>query len=120
MANSAKFVSTLMHSRTQAHIFHLQSTSYAEHKALEKYYEGIVDLIDDYAEVCQGRHGIITGYEPLSQIHEGEGSLKYFMGLQKFVDSIRTSLPQDGDLTNIVDEISTLVNKTVYKLRFLK
>ena len=42
------------------------------------------------------------------------------MGLQKFVDSIRQTLPQDGELNNTVDEISGLVSATIYKLRFLK
>ena len=46
--------------------------------------------------------------------------VKYFMGLQKFVDGIRTQLPQDGELNNTVDEISGLISTTIYKLRFLK
>jgi len=121
MDSRSKFISTLFSSREQAHIFHLQTSSYAMHKALKKYYDGIVDLIDKYVEVCQGRHGIITGYQPASQFLEGDDQvLKYFMALQKFVDMNRQSLPQESDLNNIVDEILALVNSTIYKLRFLK
>ena len=40
-----QFVSTLLASRTQAHIFHLQTPSFAAHKALNEYYENIVDII---------------------------------------------------------------------------
>jgi hypothetical protein len=120
MNSVAKFISTLFGSRTQAHIFHLQTTSYAAHKALNSYYDDIVDLADSYAEAFQGRYGIIRGYTPTTQLFEDDSVVKYFMGLQKFVDTIRTELPPDSDLNNIVDEVSDLVNSTIYKLKFLK
>jgi hypothetical protein len=120
MEEIANFLSTLMSSRTQAHIFHLQTPSFAAHKALNKYYDSIIDLIDSYAEMAQGRYGIIKGYTTSSQIFEDDSVLKYFIGLQKFVDTIRESLPQDGELNNTVDEISGLISSTLYKLKFLK
>jgi len=121
MEELAKFIATLMASRNQAHVFHLQTQSFAAHKALEDYYSGIVDLIDSYAEFAQGRYGIITGYSATSMaLIEDNNALKYFMGLQKFVDSIRQTLPPDGELNNTVDEISGLISSTVYKLKFLK
>jgi DNA-binding ferritin-like protein len=119
----ANFISTLFSSRTQAHIFHLQVKgpgAFAAHKALNEYYDDIIDLIDSYAEMAQGRYGIIKGYTTSSQIFEDDSVVKYFMGLQKFVDMIRQTLPQDGELNNTVDEISGLVSATIYKLRFLK
>lgn len=121
MEEIAKFIATLMASRNQAHVFHLQTPSFAAHKALDDYYSGIVDLIDTYAELAQGRYGIITGYSGTNMtLIEDNNPLKYFIGLQKFVDSIRETLPQDGELTNTIDEISGLVSSTVYKLKFLK
>ena len=113
MDTVAKFLSTLFNSRDQAHIFHLQTSSYAAHKALNDYYDAIVDLVDNYAETCQGRYGIIRGYTPQKQYFEGEEILKYFAGLSTYIDSVRKRLPQDGDLNNIVDEISALVNSTI-------
>ena len=41
-----QFVSTLLASRTQAHIFHLQTPSFAAHKALNEYYDEIVGITD--------------------------------------------------------------------------
>ena len=119
MEQLGKFLGTLMSSRTQAHIFHLQTPSFAAHKALDEYYSSIVDLIDSYAETAQGRYGIIRGYQMTNQILEDDSTLKYFMGLQKFVDGIRSQLPQDGELNNTVDEISALISSTLYKLKFL-
>lgn len=116
----AKFISILLSSREQAHIFHLQTQSYAAHKALQKYYEDIVDLIDTYVEQYQGRFGIIKGYMPSNTILEDDSTVSYFTGLQNFVDGIRAELPQVGELNNTVDEISGLVSSTIYKLKFLK
>jgi hypothetical protein len=120
MEEIAKFLGTLMSSRTQAHIFHLQTPSYAAHKALNSYYDDIVDLIDAYAEAAQGRYGIIRGYQMPATMFEDDSVQKYFIGLLKFVDGIRGQLPQDGDLNNTVDEISALISTTIYKLKFLK
>jgi Family of unknown function (DUF5856) len=115
-----KFISILLSSREQAHIFHLQTPSYAQHKALQGYYEDIVDLIDTYVESYQGRYGILKGYKPSNTILEDDSTVSYFMGLQKFVDETRGQLPQDGELNNTVDEIAGLISSTVYKLKFLK
>jgi len=120
MEQLGKFLGTLMSSRNQAHIFHLQTQSYAAHKALDDYYSGIIDLIDSYAEMAQGRYGVIRGYVMPGQMFEDDSAVKYFMGLQKFVDEIRKSLPQDGELNNTVDEISGLISSTLYKLKLLK
>ena len=60
-----KLISTLLESRTQAHIFHWQTTgpgSYATHIALQGYYDVLPDMIDTLVESYQGKHGIITGY----------------------------------------------------------
>lgn len=117
---TAKFISTLLGSREQAHIFHLQTPSFAAHKALQNYYEDIVELIDTYVESFQGRYGILKGYSPTTQLYEDDSALKYFTALQDFVTTAKAQLPQDGELTNTVDEITGLISSTVYKLKFLK
>ena len=39
---ASRYVGVLMNSRTQAHAFHLMTNSFAQHKALQAYYEGII------------------------------------------------------------------------------
>jgi DNA-binding ferritin-like protein len=117
------FLGTLMQSRTQAHVYHLQVQgmgSYAAHKALNKYYDNIVDLIDVIAEAYQGRYGIITGYKMADTIREDNNARMYFDGLSKFVEAIRKQLPQDSYLQNEVDEVVKLIESTKYKLKFLQ
>lgn len=119
MEQCAAFIGTLMQSRNQAHIYHLQTQSFAAHMALGAYYGGIIDLVDGLAESIQGRHGIIRGYKMLGTIKEDDSAMTYFEGLGKYVESARTTLPQDSYIQNQVDTIVELIESTKYKLKFL-
>lgn len=118
----AKLISTLFASRIQAHIFHLQTSSFAAHKALGEFYEGIEDLADSYVESWQGKYGqLLTGYQAPTKYVEGDAEvLQYFMELQQFVQMIRGALPEETELDNIADDIQLLIDSTIYKLKFLK
>lgn len=114
---------TLMQSRNQAHIYHLQVQgpgSFAAHKALQEYYEGIVPLIDSVAEGIQGRYGIITGYRMPEAIREDGNAKMYFEGLSKFVETLRQDITQDSYIQNEVDTIVKLIEDTKYKLTYLQ
>lgn len=115
-----QFVSTLWQSRTQSHIWHHQTQgigSFSEHKALENYYESIVELVDGFVESVQGKYGIISGYStyPLADWKEG-GSMDYFHMLCGFVEEGRKTLPQDSYIQNQIDEIVELLYDTKYQL----
>jgi len=114
-----QLVSTLFASRTQAHIFHLQTRSFAQHKALQKYYDSIIDIVDGLIESYQGKYGIIRGYTSPAVFREDDDTVKYFEGLVKFVELNRERLPQDSYLQNQVDEIVSLIEATLYKLKNL-
>jgi len=83
-----QFVSTLMAARTQAHIYHLQTPSFAAHKALNEFYDNIIDLIDGFVETYQGKYGIITGYSnvALQEYQSCEGIIAYFTTLCMFIE----------------------------------
>jgi len=125
MENNAligQFISTLLASRTQAHIFHLQVDSYAAHKALNDYYDGIVDLVDGLVESYQGKYGIIRGYVNVSlqEYQDIEEIINYFSTLEVIISKSREMICQDSYIQNQIDEILALINSTLYKLRFLK
>lgn len=113
-----EFVLSLLNSVTSAHILHLQSRSYSEHKALETYYTEIGDLVDDYVEAYQGKYGIIEGYD--TRFWTAPPALEYMILLSDYVAEARQELAQDSELQNITDEIAQLIDSTIYKLRFLK
>ena len=115
-----KLLSYLMHSRTQTHVFHLQTKSYAEHMALGAYYEGIVDLIDCLAETFQGKNGIIENYDnfKLEAYQDNDQLIKYFETLGKMVESIQPKF-KDTYIQNQVDTVSELIYSAKYKIEHL-
>jgi hypothetical protein len=116
-----EMVSLLLHSRTQAHTFHLQTESYAEHVALNDYYDGIVDITDGLVESYQGKYGILKGYKSYDIIeHKStETSTKYLKDLCSKIENLR-SCCKDSYIQNQIDTACELINSTIYKLRFLK
>ena len=55
----AKAIGIMFAGRTVTHIQHLKTKSYAEHKALNEFYDGIIDLADGLAEATQGQYGLL-------------------------------------------------------------
>lgn len=114
MAN--KYVGLLMNSRTQAHAFHLTTSSFAEHKALQAYYEGIVPLLDAWAEAYMGKYGRLRSVSLNKRFMKDPAKARtYFKSLLGRVRAIR--LPRgDTYLKNIQDEITALIRSTLYML----
>lgn len=119
--NFTSFISLLFSSRDQAHVFHLRSLSYAQHKALNEYYDEILDLIDGLVESYQGKYGLVQGYEGPRGFNENAGSAtSYFEQLAQLIENTRSDIVQDSYLQNQVDEVLALVYSTIYKLKFLQ
>jgi high-affinity Fe2+/Pb2+ permease len=114
-------VSILLHSQTQVHIFHLQTKSYSEHKALQGYYEGIDALVDGIIESYQGKYDVITKYNSVKNVdyQSNEQVIKYFKALDTMIDKNRKEV-KESFIQNQIDTVQELINSTVYKLRFLK
>ena len=117
-----QFISTLFASRTQAHVFHLQTNSFAAHKALNEYYDEIIGIADGIAESIQGKYGIITGYSNIDLMEGNDCNevVKYFTALEMYVERARQTMPQDSYIQNQIDEVVALIVSTIYKLKFLK
>ena len=83
-----EMVCQLLHSQTQVHIFHLGTKSYAEHKALQGYYEGIDVLVDGIIESFQGKYGLLTNYKSYkNQSYKNKNQvLKYFKQLLNIIE----------------------------------
>ena len=113
--------SILLHSQTQVLIFHLQTKSYSEHKALQGYYEGIDALVDGIIESYQGKYDVVTGYNSIKteDYKSSEQVIKYFKALDSMVEKNRKSV-KESFLQNQIDTVQELIFSTLYKLRFLK
>lgn len=114
-------VSGILHSRTQIHIYHLQTKSFAVHKALNDYYDGVVDLFDGLVESYQGKHGIIEdykcdGYDNYTSVNS---AIEYLQKLDKTIEGSRKSV-KESFIQNQIDTVQELIYSTIYKLKFLE
>ena len=112
-----ELLSLLFEARTQAHILHLKSKSYAQHVAIGGYYEGLVGLTDSLAENYQGRYGIISTYPKITlKVNDPIGLVEQ---VREWIDKNRKSICKESEIQNIIDEVVSLHNTTIYKLKNL-
>ena len=114
-------ISSLLHSQTQVHVFHLQSKSYSEHKALQKYYEGIDTIVDGIVESYQGKYDLLKNYKTIKMVDykSTEQLITYFKELDDNIEKNRKAV-KESYIQNQIDTIQELIYNTLYKLRFLK
>ena len=121
-----ELASILLHSQTQAHIYHLRvkgKGSYAAHKALQEYYQGVDGLVDGLVEAYQGKNGLVSfdSVDGLDNNATIENVIKYFIKLITIVDKLRKDKDlEDSFLQNEIDNIVVLLYTTKYKLENLE
>ena len=106
-----KFIGMLFQSRDMMHLMHLKTESYAEHKALNAYYDSILELTDNFTESYFGYYGRVDITIPQST---AEDAISHLKSLAKTIDAERDNYP--SCLQNILDEMSGLIYKTLYLL----
>lgn len=117
---ASEFVMRLFHSRTAAHVLHLKTTSYAEHKALNEFYDNIVDLADSFAEMYQGEYSQMLELTSIDGYKTPSSSITLISGLRNWVQSNREQICSSAECQNVIDEVLALCHKTFYKLKFLE
>lgn len=106
----------------QFRILHWQTTSEARHLAYGKIYGDLDDKIDEFVEICQGKHGRF-------ELNEQGADIKIFnlksLEINSFLNSFiefliglskEYSPEQDSDLLNLRDEMLADINKLKYLL----
>lgn len=106
----------LLYSAPLAHIEHLKTTSFAQHKALNEYYDGIPDLADAIIEEYQGLYGLQSFKEPMLK---SDTFLEHLEKLNKYATNAQMSC-NCSNVINKIDEVKSLICSTMYKLKFLK
>ena len=116
MVRLTPFLTTI----AQLKVFHWQTTSYSEHKALEKAYNNLDDLFDSFVEIYYGKYGRPTDapeYTIKLEIYAGD--------IKETISGFRDQMMQelgnllnenDKDLLNIKDEIEGEFNRLLYLL----
>jgi hypothetical protein len=118
VSSGAALIALCFESRTKAHYAHLQTKSFAEHKALDDYYNSIIDLTDGFAESYQGRFGIIASYPEIKIDYVS--CVEIIKTTRDWIDANRSDCGLFSELQNSIDNIVELCNDTIYKLTNLK
>ena len=116
----ADFIGHLFLARDVTHSVHLNTRSYAKHKALGKFYGDVIDLADTLAEAYQGRHGLI-GPITLQSAKKTTNVVEFLEDSLKEIEDLRYKVCDKDEtaIQNIIDEIVGLYLSTLYKLKFL-
>lgn len=113
----ADVVKMFFSARDQVHYYHLQTESYAEHKALNDLYDEILNVADSFMEAYQGIHGRATGEVTITlKSYTAEQVVSDIKGLMEQLKQLQTSVQQNTDLVNQLDELISVCNKTLYLL----
>jgi hypothetical protein len=110
--------SKLFEARDFAHKAHLETKSYAQHKALNSFYDDILDLTDSLVESYFGKYGIQKIQVP--EVKQ-QDTVTYFEDLANFLEQAHASVDKkDTWVQNQLDEIMQLTFSLLYKLKNLK
>lgn len=118
---AGEFVALVFLGRDLAHRAHLKTRSYAEHVALGEFYEGVIPLIDSFAEAYQGQYGELLDIPLIDNEFEGEIADVLEQQMAWVEDHREKICPRsESALHNEIDSVVHLYQTTLYKLRFLE
>ena len=132
----AELVARCFAARTTTHLAHLTTTSYAQHMALGDFYDAIASFADEFAECHMGVFGkLSTSDFPAIRLSTAD-PITQLTDLRTWIVTNREECceaydDEDGDqaesndvdcteLANLIDNILAVIDKALYKLKFLK
>lgn len=119
---TAQLAADLMALSTSMHKLHLKITgpgSFAAHKALGEFYEGMPDIVDAFVEQYQGaREKLLEFPESSLRCNSTQEALMHLRLLHQQTTDLQAMMPF-SEVTNQLDEVKSLISSTKYKLLFL-
>src|SRR5260221_7090415 len=107
----------LFQCRDQVHLWHLQTTSFSEHKALGKLYEAILTSTDEIIEVWQGHDRRVAGIMPIktAPYKDVDTMKKYLAQVMGWLSQLRAETPYE-EMPNLIDNLTAKLARTIYLL----
>ena len=104
----------------QAKVFHWQTSSFAEHEALEYFYEKFNPLMDNFIEAYQGCYGrMMVGCDMEVKPYTMDAPMTLMVSFKEYISGeARMFVMGNSALVNILDEIKAITEQTIYKLTF--
>ena len=108
---------------TSIHQLHLKVTgpgSFAAHKALNEFYDGMPNLVDAVAEQYQGAREKLLDFPivPAYKCGSVQEAISHMKELYTEVADLQKIMPF-SEIVNQLDEVKSLISSTKYKLMFL-
>lgn len=134
---ACELVARCFAARTSAHLAHLATKSYAQHMALGDFYDAIAASADEFAECWMGIFGQMAvsdfpsirlpAADPITQLSD----LRTWIvanreeACEKYEDNDDADGAESNDvdcteLANLIDNILAVIDRTSYKLKFLR
>lgn len=111
-----KLITRVFKARNAAHAEHWTTKSFAQHEALGEFYEDIIAALDKYVEAHQGTFGQMK--KAPEQVPDTAALLRDEMiWLIEHRSEIAKNVPA---LENVLDEMSAVYMKTLYKIENLR
>ena len=119
MSQCNEFIGMLFLARDVTHSAHLNTRSYAKHKALGKFYDEIIEALDALVEAHQGLNGLI-GSIPSPTDTKGD-SLKILKADAEWIEANHEEIcGGNRAVANLIDNVTGIYLTTIYKLENLK
>jgi DNA-binding ferritin-like protein len=121
---TAACATEMMNAAISFHRLHLKVTgdgSYAAHKALGEFYEGLHGHADTLIEGYQGVAEKLLNYTnmPIRTLDTTSDAVGYLRDLYNTINKLQTMMPY-SEIVNNLDLVKDSINSTKYKLLFLK
>jgi DNA-binding ferritin-like protein len=121
---TAACATEMMNAAVSFHRLHLKikgDGSYAAHKALGDFYDGLHDFADTLVEGYQGVAEKLLSYKemPIRTLDDTADAVSYLRDMYNMVNKLQGMLPY-SEIVNNLDLVKDSINSTKYKLLFLK
>lgn len=97
---------------------HLETSKYSAHMALDEYYKEMPELVDSLIEDYMGINGKIEKYSNIIDSDDLD-AIEYLENLRTLCKRGRSLLNGNTELESDMDNILSLIDSTLYKLKEL-
>ena len=121
---TAACATEMMNAATSFHRLHLKITgegSYAAHKALGDFYDGLHGFADTLVEGYQGATEKLLAYKdmPIRTLDTTADAVAYLRDMCNSINKLQGMMPY-SEIVNNLDLVKDAINSAKYKLLFLK
>ncbi len=114
----SQFIPRSLAVRNAAHLAHWSTRSDAQHRALQAFYEGLLDSLDEYVECYQGNFGLV---QVDGQVEASSTDILHTLKTEAvWLEDNRDGIANGVKaLDALLDDLVNLYLKTIYKLENL-